>query len=359
MKQAIESLLYAALLGAKRQAALFSEEEEIRLIRLCQNYLIAGFVLKSNSLDPTNRVLLNSLRAQRKIASLKLMSMKQNLIEIAEKFNEQNIDFVVLKGLALAMRDIYKPGVRAVRDIDLLVSTENIPRAYKALRTLRFKYIDPDTADQATIFGHYHFPVMTNHEGTFIELHWRVTKIDSFKNCPLTETIIAQRQECSTHEGIYVPNIAGMMAHTLYHGLIHHRMTHGPLFLFDLAALYKNNQNMWPRDNTLIEKLGLIDAFEQCKRLIEITASEDDFSPQSMALINKISKNFDWPIRKPDKVFSLFGVSQKRLSIADLLIKLKNRTKATSSMYQLTFKSPRYWFLFFRDLWRAVKKFRF
>ena len=44
MKQAIESLLYAALLGAKRQAALFSEEEEIRLIRLCQNYLIAGFM---------------------------------------------------------------------------------------------------------------------------------------------------------------------------------------------------------------------------------------------------------------------------------------------------------------------------
>ena len=126
MKQAIKSLLYAALLGAKRQAALFSEEEEIRLIRLCQNYLIAGFVLKSNSLDPTNRVLLNSLRAQRKIASLKLMSMKQNLIEIAEKFNEQNIDFVVLKGLALAMRDIYKPGVRAARDIDLLVSKENI-----------------------------------------------------------------------------------------------------------------------------------------------------------------------------------------------------------------------------------------
>mgnify|MGYP006231353265 CR=1 FL=1 len=69
-------------------------------------------------------------------------------------------------------------------------------------------------------------------------------------------------------------------------------MTHGPLFLFDLAALYKNNQNMWPRDNTLIEKLGLIDTFEQCKRLIEITASEDDFSTQSMALINKIFKNF-------------------------------------------------------------------
>ena len=358
MKQDIESLLYAALLGAKRQAALFSEEEENQLIKLCQQYLIAGFVLESNSLDPTNKVLLNSLRAQRKLASLKLMSMKQDLIDIAQIFNDQNIDVVVLKGLALAVGGIYKPGVRASRDIDLLVSIENIPSAYKALKSLGFKYIDPDTADQATIFGKHQFPVMTNHQGTFIELHWRVTGVERFKDCPLTETIFAQRQECSTHPGIYIPNIDGMMAHTLYHGLIHHRMEHGPLFLFDLAALYKYNQNMWPQDNSLIEKMGLMDTFEQCKRLIEIAAKEDEFSPQAITLINKIFKDFEWPLRKESR-FSLLGITDQRISMAEILTKFKNKIQGVSYMYELPPSSPRYWFLFFKDLLRVSKKIRF
>lgn len=358
MNQDIETLIYAYLLGAQRKAASFSDVEENQLIKLCQKYLTAGFVLQSNSLDPANKDLLNSLKAQRKLASLKLMSMKQELIDIAQIFSYQNIDFLVLKGLALAMGGIYKPGVRASRDIDLLVSAENIPCAYEALKSLGFKYIDPDTADQATIFGKHQFPVMTNNQGTLIELHWRVTGVEHFKDCPLTDTMFDQRQECTTHKGVYIPNIAGMMAHTLYHGLIHHRMEHGPLFLFDLAALYKYNRNKWPQDNSLIEKLGLMDTFMQCKRLIEITAKEDEFSAESIALINKLFKDFDWPICTESR-FSLFGVTDQRISVAEILTKLKNKIQGVSGMYQLPLSSPRYWFLFFKYLLRVSRKIRF
>jgi len=358
LNQEIESLLYSNLLQGQRKASLFSNADAKQINKLCGQYLKAGFVLESNSLDPANEELLNSLKAQRRVASVKLISMKQALIDIARVFNYQNIDFLVLKGLALAMGGIYKPGVRASRDIDLLVSAENIPSAYKALRALGFKYLDPDTADQATIFKKHQFPVMTNHQGTLIELHWRVTGVESFKDCPLTETIFAHRQECSRYPGIYIPNIAGMMAHALYHSLIHHRMEHGPLFLFDLAALYKYNQNMWPQDNSLIEKLGLMDTFEQCKRLIEITAKEDEFSPQSITLINTIFKDFDWPLRTEPR-FSLFGITDQRISMAEILTKFKNKIQMVSYMYQLPPSSPRYWFLFFKDLLRVSRKIRF
>ena len=90
MNQDIEALLYSYLLKTQLQAARFSSLEESQIIKLCAQYLTAGFVLESNSLDPANTGLLNSLKAQRKLSSLRLMSMKQDLIDIAQIFNYQN-----------------------------------------------------------------------------------------------------------------------------------------------------------------------------------------------------------------------------------------------------------------------------
>ena len=57
------------------------------------------------------------------------------------------------------------------------------------------------------------------------------------------------------------------MAHTLYHGVVGHRMNHGPLFLFDLVALRKHNQNEWPEDTSLMDEVHLLNKFNQCKSI--------------------------------------------------------------------------------------------
>ena len=358
MNQDTESLLFSSLLTEQRKASRFSDEEENYIIRLAARYLLAGFILEANTVDHSNVNLIRSLKAQRTQLTIKYMSMKQALIEIADTFNAKNIDFVILKGMALNINGIYKPGTRASRDIDLLVSKDNIAIAYKALRSLGFEYLDPRTADRATVFFSHQFPVMTNNQGTLLELHWRVTSTRCFQDCPLTEGILGLRQESGTQKGLYIPNVAGMMAHTLYHGLTHHKMNHGPIFLFDLAALYKYNQNHWPADNRLIQQLNLLDEFYKCKRLIEITSKAQDFSGESKALINELFEGFDWPIDN-EPLFSLFGITDKRISIVEILTKCKNRIQGVSYMYQLPITSLRYWYLFIRDLLRASRKFRF
>ena len=358
MNEDIESLLFSYLLREQTKVTRFSNEQEDYIIKLSARYLMAGFILEANRVDRFNVGLISSLKKQRRLATIKYMTMKQDLLNIAEVFNAQNVDFLVLKGMALTIGGIYKPGIRAFRDIDLLVPKANIPIAYEALKSIGFKYIDPRTADRATFFLKNHFPVMTNKQGTLLELHWRVTGTDSFQDCPLTEAIFDQRQESDTQKGIHMPNVAGMMAHTLYHGLTHHHLDHGPLFLFDLAAMYKFNQNQWPTDNSLIKQLDLLDEFENCKRLIEMAAKEQDFSMESKTLINELFEGFDWSIHNKELRFSLFGIFDKRISIAEILTKLKNKIQAVSHMYQLPITSPRYWFLLIRDLLRVTKKIR-
>ena len=356
MNKNIEALLYSYLLKGRHKTNKFSEEEQSQIIEICANYLTAGFVLESCKLDPNNIHLLHSLKEQRKVASMRLMSMKQDLISIAKIFNSKNIDFITLKGMALIMGGIYKTGIRASRDIDLLIPKEQIPHAYQTLRSIGFKYMNPEVADQANIMFKHDLPVMINDRGTLIELHWRLTKHNIFQECPLTNAFINHKKQSDAHDGIYIPNIACMMAHALHHGVDHHDMEHGPIFLFDLAAIYKSNQNQWPEDNSLIIKLDLLEKFEQSKRLVKLAGKEECFSEESQKLIDTLFKNFNWFVG--DKNYSLLGVSSKRILVKDWMPKLQNRIKMVSHMYQLPPSSWRYWLIFFKDMIRVIKKFR-
>lgn len=358
MNQDIESLLFSYLLREQAKVTRFSGDEEDRIIRISAQYLLAGFILEANRVDHSNVSLISRLKKQRMLGTIKYMSGRKDLLEIAKIFNAQNLEFLVLKGVALTIGGIYSPGIRASRDIDLLVSKENISIAYEALKSIGFKYMDPSIADRATFFLKHEFPVMTNKQGTLLELHWRVTDVDNFQHCPLTETIFNQRQESEAQKGVYIPSIAGMMAHALYHGLMHHHMDHGPLFLFDLAALYKFNHNQWPADSRLVKQVGLLGEFEKCKQLIEMTANKKVSSVESKALINKLFKDFNWPMHDRP-TFSLFGISNKRISIAEILTKFKNKPKTVSYMYQVPITSLRCWYLLFRDLLRVTRKIRF
>ena len=130
---------------------------------------------------------------------------------------------------------------------------------------------------------------MTNNRGTHVELHWRVTDVNSHKNCPIVIICLRSYGNVGKKKNFY-PKRRELMAHTLYHGGSH-RMNHGPLFLFDLVALRKHNQNGWPEDTSLMDELHLLDKFNQCKSLIEMASREN--LTKSLVLINEIM-DFDW-----------------------------------------------------------------
>ena len=133
MGQHIEALLYSYLLKRKHKANKFSKEEQSHIIKICAQYLTAGFILESSSLHPDNINLIHGLKEQRKVTSMRLISMKQDLISIAKTFNSKNIDFITLKGMALIMEGIYKAALYefALGEKPLEFQQEDLRTAYQ------------------------------------------------------------------------------------------------------------------------------------------------------------------------------------------------------------------------------------
>ena len=262
MNSKIESLLFSYLLKDNSLKVIFSDCELKEITKISWRYLLPGFILEKNNAENLGTDLTNQLKDQQTIFLSKYLTGKHDLLTIAKLFKEKNIEFTVMKGMALTIGNIYKPGIRGSRDIDILINKQEIGSAYKALRSIGFRYENPKTHDNANFLYGYHLPPMENKIGTSIEIHWQATKLYNSSHCPLTKEIISGRKELNHHPNIFIPDIGSMMTHALYHGLQHHKLDQGPIFLFDMAALYHANNKIWPDNEKLMAELNLLRHFK-------------------------------------------------------------------------------------------------
>ncbi len=356
MTFSVNANFFSYLLNEKTSLRQFDKEEEEEMWRIAQDFLYSGFLINSLNFDKPNFELFNKLKRHNKAFFINYLVMKKSLAEITKEFNREKICFVILKGMALNIEKIFLPGIRQHRDIDLLVKKEDIGRAYKILRELKFKYGNPETSDNAKYLFKHQLPPMRNEFGIILELHHRITDVNLFKKCPLTNSFFKQKKESKFMKGVFIPSLDCLIAHTLYHGIKHHRFTHGPIFLFDLSAIYKFNKNKWPEDLLLIDKLGLLLEFEKCKKIISDTARDNNFSNEVKDSIKELLNEFNWSSK--DEEISLLGLSNKRLTIKELFLRFKRSFNNLSNDYQLPKASFKYWVIFFRRIILFIKKFK-
>ena len=349
---------FSYLLKKKNPLGKLSKSEEKEMWHIAKDFLYSGFLLDSISFGKTNLKLKNKLEIHNKAFFINYLLMKKSLIEIAKTFNEKKISFVVLKGMALNIEKIYKPGIRQHRDIDLLVRKEDIKKAYEILRKLNFRYANSNTSDNASYLFKHHLPPMINKLGITLELHWRVTEIDLFESCPLTNFIFKKKKECNIMKGIFIPNLECLIAHSIYHGIKHHNFDQGPIFLFDLAAIHKFNSYKWPKNENLIKNLGLYEEYKKCKKIISIAHEKNKFSKEVQELIKEVLGNFNWKLKKQEKI-KIFSSLKEKNSLKNLLKKISIKINATSHLYQLPKTSFRYWIYFFRDLIISLRRINF
>lgn len=350
----LETALFSFLLNKKKLMNPLSTSEEIDLWEIANSYLYSGFLTSSLMFDKKNKKFSNALEDFNKAYLISYLSKKNDLLEMAKELNKRNIDFVVLKGMALNLEKIYEPGIRQLRDIDILVRKKDIKATYELLRNIGYRYMDKETEDRAEYLHKHHLPPMQNDKKTTIELHWRATEKYLFKECPLAELLIEKRQESSAHNSIFVPCLNGLLAHALYHGVLHHHLEHGPIFLFDILQIYKSNGEKWPMDIEVIKKMGLVGVFSLAKQIIEQTRLENSLSIKSMNLINDLFKDFNWSSK--EKEISLLGFSNKRFTLKELFLRFKNSFNALSHAYQLPKTSLKYWIIFFKKVIGFIKK---
>ncbi len=356
----LTELFLSPLLNEKYQVPALSAGQEKLISSISEQFLLSEFILKSCSFNLSHKNLIEQIKYQSRMQLLKQMLFKNELNNIARNLNDKGIPHVFLKGGALNSDGIYPSGIRFSRDIDLLVQIDMLEEAYCVLKALGFRYLNPKTQDSVRFhrFGN-HFPRMINQNSSKLELHWRMTQSSDFKNCPLTEDVFVKRRISNKNPQIFCPRIEVTIAHLIYHSFEQHRLNMGPIFLFDLAAIFVFFGKNWPVDHALFKKLGIEKDFEACRHFIERVKEESTFSRETKSTFNKIFKHSRWLQLSPEsKTLSplikstSFVISDKR----NLLSKLIFQCRYTRTSYQVSYYSAKFWLILYSDILIFLKK---
>jgi len=231
----INKIFCQPLLSSLISSPSLSIEEEDYIWEKCRDNLYSGFINKYVIFNEINVDLQNKLQKLSRNYQYKFFTMYEDMFEISEKFKENNIRVIFMKGMALNLADIQQIDQRHCRDIDILVEKKFLNKAYEILKSIGFSYLNEDCEDESSFLEPmHHLPPLSNSKGTIIELHHRVTSPQAFLKCPLTDIFFENFQSV---KGIYIPSSTNLILHALYHGVIHNSLGDGLLFLIDLKKI--------------------------------------------------------------------------------------------------------------------------
>lgn len=346
----MEEFIFNYLKGYKKDIGCISNQTIKTLVSLSKKYQLIGFISSAYKFSNKNKS--KELSLIKRASFAKNLMMMYDLDVICKKFNQRNIDYCVLKGPALVKAKIYKPGVRFFRDLDILVSKNHLGQAFHALNELGFRYVNKLAENNYKILGKmHHLPIMINDSGTYLELHHRLTLNELYEDCPVTEKVLGDK---FFHDGMYIPSPKALIGHALYHGLIHHDETIGPIALFDIKAIAeKNNLNLSNR-NEYVLALNLEKKMEEVNYLFSRIQKQKEPTGLEEILI-QIKDNI-----------SLSELTDNRVSIFDgkrIKKKLMNnffyrRIEFTEFKYQTKRSKFKFLLFFILELIRSIRNIR-
>ena len=294
----LNSILYQSLVNKKIILNEISEKDEKKILKISEEFLMSGYILNSVNFSKRNIFLHKKMIELNDLLVFRNSLMIRELSNISEKFIKNNIKFVVLKGMALNTMKLYDPGIRFSRDIDILVAKNQIKDAYNIMTGCGYKYINQAAQNRFKYFGDSHqIPPLVNDKKIIVELHHRVSSPKFYNKCPLTDQMFRDMQFI---ENIPVPSFSCLVAHSLYHGLRHHNLSMGPIFLFDINKILNMNGTV-DIDENIIRKTGFL---EDYKNILDIfyTLRSGHITKNIVSKINRLMVDFDWTHKDQQKV---------------------------------------------------------
>lgn len=286
MKNSLNELFLAPLFSGKKDFPVLNNDDEDEVWLKAKQYLLSGFLLNSYNFHSKEDKLKKKLQRLTNTYIYKFISMKADLIEIKEKFEKNNIKFILMKGFALNLLEIYNPGVRHLRDIDILVNKDDLPKSYKLLRSLNFNYRNKACNDNCKFLAEmHHLPPLINKKNTILELHHRVTSKAIYEKCPLTDNFLNSHRLV---EGFYVPSKKDMLAHVFYHGVTHDNLSSGPNFLFDIKNILEKYPHDLRKNKISLEKICKKEILYKIFLLFEEIKENKDISVKNIQLVKNI-----------------------------------------------------------------------
>jgi len=192
----------------------------------------------------------------RRAAALHSLGFQAALRLAGERLDAAGIDWVALKGVALAWRDYPAPELRPMRDIDILVARDEVLRAAEVLAAAGF--VMPRTDDMAdaaavaeALRQDKHLPPLEHAAlGVTLELHHALSdppERHGYHSPQLDPAAMLAGRQTAQIGGAAVPCPASedLLAHLMVHALYGHRLDCGPLVLADIHFLLGAREIDW------------------------------------------------------------------------------------------------------------------
>lgn len=186
---------------------------------------------------------LDLLQKSRRSHAMRNLKLYRELVTVARLFDEEGISFLALKGAYLARFAYPDPGLRPMRDLDLLLEPDDALRAFELLVTHGYQSAFGGVPE-AYFADRVHLPPLRGPGGISIELHHRLLPPgmpDVFVEGMLARCV---RRPLGGLE-IAFPCEEDMLLHLCIHAVLDHRLDLGPLALQDVALLADSGSIDW------------------------------------------------------------------------------------------------------------------
>lgn len=281
--------------------------------------------------------LINHLKEQVHISNLKKLINQKELLKIAKIFDENAINYVFLKGSAI--NELNNEYIRYSRDLDILVNKKSLNKAYKLMKEIGYIYHDPLVSDCAKFTSNsYTLPLLSNREGSLVEIHHRVTDLSIYKECPLTESMLKEFSIiCKNGVNVNISQIDYLIAHLVYHAALHHKFDMGPVFLYDIHHLINKIDNKKEMEN-LLQEMNLYETYKNINKYLSEKSVIDIFRIYKMSNIKAYNK------KTPKKFRYLLFTKNGR---SDFLKIISRKFTKNEDLYQTSKYSLKFYYILF------------
>lgn len=202
----------------------------------------------------------NTISYAFKWQSFYALQQTTGLVRLATVLEKEGWSPVFLKGVSLALRDYPEPGLRPMRDVDLLLPPEEAARAQAFLLAHEYYRLAPWATDKTVEPAHHFWNLQDIAMELTIEVHHRLNATPRWQHeHKLIARILASEStmQVSARE-IRVTDPITNLLHLVEHATLHHAFDNGPLILADLHYLVRRHQIDWPSLITQARELDLL-----------------------------------------------------------------------------------------------------
>lgn len=169
-------------------------------------------------------------------ATLAALAKRAELVRIARDLGEANIPMAALKGAWLAWEVYPEPGMRPLRDLDILVPPDRALEARTRLLALGYEQCEEIALPLEEWTARFkHLPALASPEGHVVEIHTRLWDDDG-RMPPHPIGLLERRVESAAMPGLFVLSPIDNVMHLAVHAAFH-RFDGGPLMLLDFMKL--------------------------------------------------------------------------------------------------------------------------